>query len=261
MVFQSNEKKAFIGIFISVVVFMAITFYIGKKNYWFSNMLHFKTKTDNASGIREGADINLRGLKVGSVKSLRVNEEDFIEIEFVIYEEMAKKLTKGSKALLSRTFIIGEKRIDLVLSRDSRELLTEGSFIESFHAKEITDLLDTSKLTPFVERMDKTLINVNSAAMAIDKSLAKVQRDLLDNKLVKTALEDTKSMIRPFKNKGQTVEELIVSASELAKEIGKNPGLTKDVAKTLQEAIITLKAIQKTWMLKSHVEELKKQEK
>lgn len=261
MIFQTNEKKAFIGIFISVVVFMAFTFYIGKKNYWFSNMVHFKTKTDNASGIREGADINLRGLKIGIVKKLRVDEDDYIEIEFAVYEDMAKKITKGSKALLSRTFIIGEKRIDLILAKDSRETLIEGSFIESYHAKEITDLLDTSKLTPFVERMDNTLINVNSAAKSIDKSLAKIQRDLLDNKLLKTTLEDTKSMIRPFKNKNQTVEELIVSASTLAKEIGKNPGLTKDVAKTLQEAIITLKAIQKTWMLKSHVEELKKKEK
>ncbi len=296
MSFNHPEKKALISIIITTVIFSAAVLYIGKKNYWFSTVVKYKTLISDADGLRAGAKVSLKGIMVGEVTKLKVNEDEKIEVNFIIYSSMSSKIRKGTQALIVRSFLIGEKRIDLHLGPKTNDVIPHGGVLEGVDSREITDIISGKNLSPIITKMEKvganldkllnavtelsdsirpkdmtktwdvihpTLVDISKAAKSLSASLkiAKImKRDFLDNKLAKKTLEDTRTFLSPFKNRTKSVEELIDSAHKLAGELGDNPNLTKDVTKALQEAIITLKAIQKTWLLKGHVKEVKKKD-
>ncbi|OUR99545.1 hypothetical protein A9Q84_00565 [Halobacteriovorax marinus] len=275
MNFYHPEKKAIVSIVLSIAIFTAAIIYVGQKNFWFSKVVKYTTLIGDAQGLRKGSTVSLKGIRVGEITKLFVNEEEKIEVHFLVFATMAKRIRSGTKAVIVRSFLIGEKRIDLQLGPKDNAMIEEGGVLEGIDSRELSDIISGKGLTPMIKRMEKvgnnleslitkvqpTLSNVNEAAKSISASLEIAQimkRDFLDNKLAKKTLQDTRSFLKPFKNKASTIEDLIESAHKLASEIGENPNLTKDVMQTLKEAIITLKAIQRTWMLKSHVEDVKK---
>lgn len=272
---RRSEKKAIIGIVISLVLFASSIIYVGQKNFWFSSVVNYKTIIRDAQGLRKGAAVSLKGIRAGEITSLSVNKNDEIEVNFLVNSAMAKRIRVGTRALVVRSFLIGEKRIDLSLGAKENPMIPQGGTLESIETKELTEIISGRNLNPMITQIENvgtkldsllnslgpTLKNVDQAAKSITSTVDiahLVKRDLLDNKLAKKTLQDTRSFLKPFKNKSDTVEELIDSAHKLAMEIGQNPNLTKDVTLTLKEAITTLKAIQKTWLLKSHVEDVKK---
>jgi len=269
------EKKAIISIVIAAVLFISSIVYVGQKNFWFSSVVKYKTIIKDAGGLRKGAAVTLKGIRAGEITKLFVNKDDEIEVEFLVNSSMAERIRVGTRALIVRSFLIGEKRIDLHLGSKDNPPIKGGGYLRGVESRELSDIISGKNLTPLMNRMENvgnkldtllislgpTLKNINTAAKSIT-STAKiaqiVKSDFIDNKLMKNTLRDTRSFLKPFKNKAQTVEELIDSAHKLSLELGDNPNLTKDVMLTLKEAIVTLKAIQKTWLLKGHVEDVKK---
>ena len=256
-----NEKKAIIGIVIVIFFFTFSVLYIGNKNFWFSSITHYKTLIKNAEGLRSGADITISGFIVGKVINLKVNDDNKIEVDLGVYSEMAHKINKGTKAKVLSSYLIGQKKISLIPNPLKTDRLEKNGIILSSDTQNLTDMISSENISDAIMRLDKLTTNIETSLGSMGKLSEAVNSKLIKNKLIQSTLKDTKLFIRPFKNNSKKVNELLVLAHSLANEINKNPNMTRNVATALQEAIITLKAIQKTWILENHVEKLKNKEK
>ena len=76
--FKPNDKKNYlisgIFIFILLVVVVATVFMLNKENSIFSSDIVIKTEVKNAQNLKPGAAIQLRGIKVGSVKEIIIKD-------------------------------------------------------------------------------------------------------------------------------------------------------------------------------------------
>lgn len=292
MKFNILEKKALIGITLMGTLFFASIVYVGQRNLWFEPKVKFNTHIQDADGLREGAVVTLAGLRVGEVTDLQVAKDNKIEVTFTVKKSLAERVTKNSVAKLHRTFLIGEKRIDLIPAEG--EPLPAGSNVKGMDSTELADMLSGKNMNSIFARLSDlqkgldnwaksfnalsenikpeeivgiyklitpTLHSVKKLAdemMEVTALSSEIRRDFIKNSLAKKTLGHVEKTLMPLASREKLLEDALDSVSLLTTELAKYPHFAKDLVETLKETSTTLKAIQRTWMLKDHVEDVKK---
>ena len=285
MKFNILEKKALLSVLMMLFLFVSSIFYIGQRNLWFEKKVIFKTKVKDADALREGAVVTLSGLRVGDVTDLKVGEDNKIEVTFSVKSSLAKRITDTTIAKLHRTFLIGEKRIDLIIDGEG-EKIKAGSYVTGLDSTEITDFLSGKSLDSIFSRLSQLQSGLDNWAKSFNalskslkpeeiveiyklvaptlrnvNSLAKdIREDLFKNNLAKSAITNLEQTLSPLAKRQKLIENTLNSVTILTNELVKYPDFAKDLIEVLKETSTTLKAIQKTWMLRDHVEEVKKEE-
>lgn len=290
----SMEKKALLAIIATFGFFILAIVIIGKRNLWFEQKNEYYAIFQDADGLQEGSLVTLSGLRVGEVKSLNINDDNKIKTVFSVKTSLADKIRHGSLARLHRAFVIGEKRIEVMPGPREGEIIAPKGELIGVESTDIPDLISGKNLGNMMNRFDKTILGLekwNEAFIELSnkvkpKDLAdtyslikpalenisilskellvfvevvkSTKAQVIDNRLLGKTLENTNKIISPIAKREELVESLLGNLNSLTLELSKNPNFAKDVLSTLKEATITLKAIQKTWLLKGHVEDLKK---
>ena len=98
MTFKFRFADRIVGIFILIamifVLFMLVV--AGVNRQWFAHQYEYATRFDSAEGLSVGAAIKFKGVEVGEMKSFRLNKENLVDAEFVIYEAYIDKLKPDS---------------------------------------------------------------------------------------------------------------------------------------------------------------------
>jgi phospholipid/cholesterol/gamma-HCH transport system substrate-binding protein len=280
MKYKFNPFERAVGLFLLVSIFGSFFFGVGiavKKN-WFEEKIYFTTSTDSASNIRSGSSVEMSGLKIGRIEDVDLDENLQINVRFSILKKYAKMMKTGVKAQFSRSFIIGDKVLSLTKSENTAPLLAEGAKIPSEEAMDLMDLMTGDKFQSMLGKLEKTLNNLNET-VGIGKDIA---LQLGDKKQLKVTLDNmafASKELRKFipqivdnaptmtKDVAQIVRNLTVITDGLKdmqpvmKDMAKNfPEGSKKAMEALNESVVVLRAMQKSFMLKGAVEELKKEE-
>lgn len=126
---KSNVADAVVGIFL-VLGFIAmgwlalqlgeVPFLTGAKTYV------LKAEFGNISGVKEGADVQIAGVKVGTVRKLHLTDDAFAVVAMQINREIQVPL--DSIASVKSKGIIGDKFIQISLGGDDR-MFQEGDTV------------------------------------------------------------------------------------------------------------------------------------
>jgi len=291
MTFIPIEKKALISMSSVFILFFFSFIIIGKKNLWFEKKAYYFTLVSDAEGLREGTQVTLNGLRIGAVTELKVNEDNKIKVFFSVTDSVKNKIRQDSVARVMRAMLIGDKKIDLIPGTKNAKIVAENGFVQGVDSHEIADLLSgrnlsllTDKMKGFSEGVTKLsdtmnlvlqkirpkdiartydlMVPILNNVFAISKDLKSVMKsakvDLFDNKLTYHTLNHFNQTLTPFAKRDKLLDQILDNMGVLSKELAANPEFAKQILGSLQEMIITLKAIQKTWFLKSHIKDLKK---
>jgi phospholipid/cholesterol/gamma-HCH transport system substrate-binding protein len=147
MKFTIRFADQIVGVFIILalgIVIFAI-FMLGSSQRWFSRDYYFKTYFPTASGLSQNMAVQYKGFPIGHVKSVKLDENDQVEVRFTIFDTYIDRVRQGSlvdiiisplAALGGNTFIFypgnGEKLIEeeetipAVGSAEGRILLAAG---------------------------------------------------------------------------------------------------------------------------------------
>ncbi|MDR2516716.1 MAG: MlaD family protein, partial [Spirochaetaceae bacterium] len=79
--------------FLSLV---AVMVFLGRSQRWFSRDSRYRAHFDSAAGISPNMEVQYRGFAVGTVKGRLLLPTDRVEVDFVIFEEYAARVTEGS---------------------------------------------------------------------------------------------------------------------------------------------------------------------
>lgn len=143
------------------------------------------------------------------------------------------------------------------------------AFLSDERTDKIIELFD--ELFPLMRKMNTMAgeVSILSASLNEKKKMARVLDDFLKiskemNKALPVVAKDmpelSNSILLLTKNLNQMsndMKEIVPIVKEIAPNI---PDATKKAVRALDETVITLKAMQKTWMLRSNVEEVKEEE-
>ena len=275
----SFEKKAFFAVFVTIIAAVFATFYIGKENLWFEPKHVFYTVIEDADGLYPGSLVTMSGLRVGEVEKLSVNEDNKIEVMFTVRTTLAHKIRSDSVAKVIRSFMIGEKRIEITPGSLSKEVISNFGSIKGVGSRELTDLLSGRNISDMSEKMEKfltkmdvflemlsgiksedlektskiiypTLHHINQIAMVLKK-------DLIDTKTLQKSVVSFESIATPVAERQDMIQSVLNNTTRISEELEANKRFTSTIGLALDELIVTLKALQKTWVLEDHVNELK----
>lgn len=210
--------------------------------------IHF----DNAAGLKKGDPVRVRGVDVGRVVSIEL-EQEYVDCRCYIEERMAIK--KDAKAAIKDVALIsGTKYIELVVGEDKEDFdITkplEGKGTSAFSLGELGDILEpirriAEKLSK--GELDETLENINIASSEL-ASLVRENRPGI-RRTVREAEKDLKRIVEVADNLDKNLDLLHDALTKINKGEGTMGKLMKDekmydeLEQTLKETKALIKDI------------------
>jgi len=92
--FADQIVGAFLILALGILIF--VIFMLGSSQRWFSRDYHFKTYFNSASGLGQNMAVQYKGFTIGHVKSIRLAEDDRVEVLFTVFDTYIDRVRVGS---------------------------------------------------------------------------------------------------------------------------------------------------------------------
>jgi ABC-type transporter Mla subunit MlaD len=204
------EKKALFGL-AAIGLFVAGSLYeIGRRNFWFEPKNTYFTHVRDADGLRLGSIVTIAGLRVGEVTALDVDKDNRIVVTLSVKSAVAQRIKNDSIATVFRTFIIGDKRIELTPGSDDHPALADHGVLAGKDTTDLAEFLSGKKLSEIMEHVESLIGGLNTVLKETDHILEKYRDGTFDKTL---------TLVNPaLDNFIQLSDDLIVMTKELKKE-------------------------------------------
>jgi phospholipid/cholesterol/gamma-HCH transport system substrate-binding protein len=183
MAIKFKHLEKVVGVFLTLVILIivVVVVFIGRERRWFEKQYEFTTTFWRGEGLKPGLVVSIKGIQIGEVKSVFLNEENWIEVRFAVYEEYAERIRKDSVAKL-RSPLIGSKVLEIIPGGKDQLPLENGSYIWSEDTDEGVRLLEArageekpDQLTRILGNVEHLTANLSDTEGNLERALAKVQ--------------------------------------------------------------------------------------
>lgn len=310
MIVKFNKFERVAGFFVLTAIVLAIvsTFGVAVRKGWFSSKVSFQTVINSAEGLHSGTQVQMAGLRVGSVTDVELVSADEVKVQFEVLEKFHKRIREDSVVMVVRPFIIGDKVVDVTIGTEGLKMISAGSKIASIETYDLMDLVSGRKLGPFMDSLEdvmgnlkvlikafsdrertenivqifdellpffKNMNNMSYGVSEVTNTLNKHQRFELMVQNLSELTRELAVIMPEFKkqvpNMGGQFAQLINNLATLTEEFKKLTPAISAVAPKLPEAslralemldemVVTLKAMQKSFMLSGNVNEVREEE-
>lgn len=288
--FNKFEKVA--GLFVAFAIFCCVlgTAGMAVKQGWFSSKVKFKTELESAEGVHAGTVVQISGLRVGSVTDVDLQTDDKVLVEFEVLEKFAGKVREDSHVQMFRPFVLADKVLEVSSGSESSPALKVGGLVPMKPTTDIMDLLSGKKMGSMMDSFDKLAASLKIAGEAFadpKRTHALVQMVDRLNPLVQNLNNMSLEVVKLTGTANKTLlPELTKEVPDLGAQVGllvKNlnglttefqkltpaigviapelPHTTRRAVEALDEAVIVLKAMQRSFLLRGKVDEIREEEK
>jgi phospholipid/cholesterol/gamma-HCH transport system substrate-binding protein len=268
--FNKYERVAGLFVVIAFAVAIVLSGVTAVKKGWFQTKIEFRTQVPSADGLRPGTPVTISGIRAGEVTDVELISAEEIIVHFVLFDKFHKQIREDSEVQIVRPFIIGDKALEVTVGSQGLPIMAAGSTIKAQQSFDMMDLVSGKKLGPILGTLQGLMDNMSRLAKAFadpkrTEAFVKMfdRMDPLFMNLGKMSVEVTKltSEINEFlpqlrqesPHVGREISQLVEHLNALTgalepavKEVGPDlPQASRRALEALDEAVITLKAIQK----------------
>jgi phospholipid/cholesterol/gamma-HCH transport system substrate-binding protein len=278
-----NKFEKVVGLFVGMAILVCVVGSIGiaAKNGWFSTKVKFTTELESAYGIHSGTTVQIAGLRVGRVTDVDLESNARVLVRFEVLEKFHDKIRKDSRVHLFRPFILAEKVLEVSVGGEGEATLPAGAMVPSITSTDIMDLLSGKKMGAALASFDKLAESLKIAGEALaDPKRTRALVVLFDrltplvenlNTMSLEISKITKSTGREVPDLGLQLGQIVKNLNVLSAEFQKLtpaigaiapelPRTSRRAIEALDETVVLLKAMQKSFLLKGSVDEVHKEE-
>jgi phospholipid/cholesterol/gamma-HCH transport system substrate-binding protein len=168
--FKPTDKKNYLisGIFISalLVVVMVTVFMLNKENPFFSSKVYIKTEVKSAQNLKDGAAVQLRGIKVGSIQEISFKNLETLEITLGVTEKYREWIKKDSVITFKTQGVLGDKFLEISGGTPEAQVVSDGDIL-------ITN--EGSQIDHIITKGEDLVMAAGSILTKVDKLLANVE--------------------------------------------------------------------------------------
>lgn len=224
--FKPSDKKNYLvsGIFISVLLLVAMVtiFMLNKENPVLSSKIYIKTEVKNAQNLKEGAAVQLKGVKVGSVSSIEFKTLDTLQITLGVNEKYHEWIKKDSSISFKTQGVLGDKFLEITGGTEGSPGIANGDMLVTSEASQIDHIITKSEdlvvaAGSILTKFDRIISSVEDRR--IDKILSNLENLTANSNKVMMSLND--------KGFSQTMANLKTSSESIGrmtKRIEEGPG-------------------------------------
>lgn len=244
---MNNQRQLLLGIFfvVALSILAYYTLFLTGTN-WFKDPVVMNVYFREANNLREGAEVQLLGTKVGRVKQLTVDISAPVEkrVHAVLHLDQAIELVEDASITIRETSLLGGRHVDINPGTPGGKLLevTEDSpLFGRVYKNPIDSFGDLGALIgENRESIRDFLANLDAISTSIREGKGTVGRLLMDEELsgdVKTGVADAKVLLANAKD----ASEQLKAGQGLLGALFYDPG-TKDKFAGLLDNLATLSA-------------------
>ncbi len=224
--FKPTDRKNYLisGLFITVlmIVVMVTIFMLNKENPLFSSKVLIKTEVKSAQSLKDGAAVQLRGIKVGSVQSIEFKNLETLEITLGVTEKYREWIKKDSVITFKTQGVLGDKFMEISGGTSDSPIVEDGDLLVTNEGSQIDHIITKGEdlvvaAGSILTKVDKLLANVEEKRF--ERILSNMESLTANTNKVMTTLND--------KNLGLAIGNMknaSDSMSRMTKRIEEGPG-------------------------------------
>jgi len=247
---ENRVSYILIGLFVFILGFSTIGFVLWLGKYAQNDVYSYYNviTTQSVSGLNPKAPVKLRGVSVGEVKDIYINNKNSEEVIVLIKVKDKTPIKEDTYALINLQGITGLSYIELNGGTNESKLLKTGDEKTEYGVIQTKDSI--------IERVDKTLTNIGSKTeRMLDKTNDVMSEKNLKNfeKILSNLVNVTESMnktltmlhsksdkIDQVLEKGKEFEIAVIKSADEVRKMAKNIGITSHATLiSMQEASAT----------------------
>jgi phospholipid/cholesterol/gamma-HCH transport system substrate-binding protein len=182
MRFRIRFAEQIVGVLtiIALTVLVAVLFILGSHQRWFARDFQYLAYFDSAVGLSKNMPVQYKGFTIGSVRDIRLTEDDRVEAALTIFDNYAGRVREGSLVEL-RVSPIGLGNQFLFFAGLGTNPLPEGSVIPNSRSPEGRNLIrgglaaapyQDDSITILVSRANALLENINKVVVQVEAAFA-----------------------------------------------------------------------------------------
>lgn len=193
---QWSQLKVGVLVIVAIAVLIALVFLMSGSSGGglFQGSLTIRSYFENSAGLKLGAPVNLEGVTIGNVKSIRIvtsRNPTPVEVTMKVRKKYAYGLHVDSKASLETVGVLGDTVVDIDSKSAKGTPLEDGTELATTETPNLNDVIKSSQGT--IEQMNTILAKLNTLIDSISSGKGSIGQLInnpdLYNKLVATLTE------------------------------------------------------------------------
>lgn len=241
---------------------------------WFASKIYLETEVESADGLHAGTAVHVAGLRAGEVIEVELQSAEKVRLKFEILEKFQKNIREDSVVQIIRPFILGEKVVEVSVGSQESPMIITGQKLKATPGFDLMELVSGKTLGPFMGDLQGLMKNLSTLAKAFadpkrTKAFIKMF-DRVDPLIISLGhMSNEVTKLSKGLNDEEHLKKLVQRLDRLTKviepamaEIGPElPRVSRRTVEALDEMVVTLKAIQKSFLLSGKVEDVREEEK
>ena len=162
-----------------------LVFLISGTGGLFSSKITLITYFDNAEGIRQGQPVDLQGVAIGNVKSVKVvpgKPLSPVQVVMRVNKDFQQFIHTDSKATIETAGVLGESFVDIDSKEAKGAIVKDGTELPPGNAPGIQDVVKTSQtslqnIDVLVKRADAILAEIQNGNGSLGKVYLRSRHD------------------------------------------------------------------------------------
>jgi ABC-type transporter Mla subunit MlaD len=209
----SNEVKVGLTVFLALIVAI-IGFRFMRDIPIFSRSMVVTAEFEKADGIASGSLVYIKGVRVGSVRSVNLTEDFQVDVNMALDTELP--IPEESVAVLTSLSIVEGKSIVIELGSSSN-YIESGDKIEGRYAESMMEVIG-EKGTEIGDDVSGTLSELNAFLQQLNSTLDDSTRENID-RTVEGAMKTATSLSEVLENKQKDIEDAIGAGSAMLQQL------------------------------------------
>lgn len=225
MIKPTDRKNYLIsGLFISALLAVSSVtiFMLNKENPLFSRRVYIKTEVANAQNLKEGAALQLKGIKIGSIYSIQFKDVSTLIVTLAVNANYAEWVKKDASMTFKTQGVLGDKFLEINGGTDAAPSVKEGDFL-------ITN--ESNQFEHIITKSEDLMVAAGSILTKFDRIISSVENNRLEKILLnlETLTANTNKVMSSLndKNIAQSMANLKQSSesmNKITKQIEEGPG-------------------------------------
>ncbi len=188
---QWSQLKVGVLVVVALAVLVALIFLMsGSTGGLFTGKLTVRSYFENSAGLKVGAPVNLEGVTIGNVKSIRIVPDRKltpVEVTMKLSKKYETGLHADSKASLETVGVLGDTVLEISSANATGPQLQDNAELQTTETPSISDVVKASQGT--IQQINTILAKVDTLADSLNSGKGSIGKLIQDPELYNRANE------------------------------------------------------------------------
>jgi phospholipid/cholesterol/gamma-HCH transport system substrate-binding protein len=144
---QSSKIKLGVFVSITIMLFIVMIYFIGKRQQLFSNTFRVSGIFFDITGLQVGNNVRFSGINVGIIENIQQVTDSTVRVDMLIMQDTRKFIKKNAVAIIGSDGLMGGKLVLILPGTTGREIIANNDTLETVQAVTMDEILLSLKMT------------------------------------------------------------------------------------------------------------------